>query len=278
MSDNTLKNSHTTVVLVVPAASSRLNAVHSRSDWSSAQSNAAREAMFICTLERVAEAFASDPDFDLVLYLDLELLAEWTNAKRRSNACHPSNSNPDNSQRYTISSDDSESFDSPLSALPDEARAFEVFPQAPGTIGESLAMAWQIIGCGRVIFLGIESPDVPVEMLRSIASQLESVDIALGSAARADHPASDCWAIAGNRHRPGLLENIDYRAGNVYHQLLAAAEREKLTLGVLPSWPVSAPSEPESLLERLEQASSPALTKLRDRLTALRAIPVDDDE
>ena len=240
---------------------------------------AAREAMFICTLERVAEAFASNPDVDLVLCIDIDSLA----AQAKQPVLAPSQrSTVDKTGRYTISAADL-SPETPLDHLPPEAAPFDVFPQAPGTLGERLAMTWQILGCGRVVFLGINAPDIPLDTLRAILPQLDTADLLVGQSPPSDPPATPdspshhpahppaFWALAANRYRLGLLEAIDYAAPNVYHQLSHAARRADLTPAQLPHWPASHPANFAPLLQRLAHAADPALVRLRDRLLAITA-------
>lgn len=138
----------------------------------------------------------------------------------------------------------------------------KLIDQGQGSLGDRLGHVWQAIGEGPAVFFGVDSPDVPVNALKSIPHCLAHTDAACG-------PVEDggYWCLAGRQYKPILLTGIDWGTPAVYHQTRDAAEQAGLTLHELPAWhDVDDASDLTSLRERLRDAREPALIRLAQRL------------
>ncbi len=148
---------------------------------------------------------------------------------------------------------------------------WRVVDQGEGGLGERLDHVWQVVGGGPVIFLGVDSPDVPSEALSGIAPLLTSHDAAIGPVADGGY-----WTLAASRYLPMLLQGIDWGSASVYHQTVETAACAGLRCGVLPAWhDVDEPADFDALLRRLDhvaikdEANEPALVRLRQDLLAI---------
>lgn len=160
--------------------------------------------------------------------------------------------------------------DAPAQAPP--AAGWEIVEQGQGGLGERLERVWQ--GCRdrhgteAAVFFGVDSPDVPAEVLRQIGPALNDVQVAVG-------PVEDggYWTLACGSFRPGLLRGIDWGTPAVYHQTSRAAEALGLTRAALPMWhDVDEPADLAGLRQRLAvlaEPREPALVELAERLNHL---------
>jgi hypothetical protein len=153
----------------------------------------------------------------------------------------------------------------PGSPAPGLPAGWAVLDQGTGTLGDRLEHVWrQLPAASPVVFLGVDSPDVPAEALAGIGATLSGVDAALG-------PVDDggYWALAAARRLPALVRGIDWGTAAVYHQTRSAADAAGLQVRDLPRWhDVDTPADLADLQRRLKDAQEPALVALRDRLAA----------
>lgn len=134
--------------------------------------------------------------------------------------------------------------------------------QGTGDLGQRLVHVWQALGCGPIVFLGVDSPDVPAEALGSIVPAMDQGDAAIG-------PVDDggYWTLALRRWEPRIFQGIDWGTASVYHQTSEAAERAGLKLAVLTQWyDIDRPADLRALCRRIEKAQEPALVQLRMEL------------
>lgn len=146
--------------------------------------------------------------------------------------------------------------------VPPEAR---IMDQGTGDLGERIGHVWQAVGSGPAVFFGVDSPDVPNNVLTSIYGGLADADAAVG-------PVEDggYWCLAARRYLPELLTAIDWGTSAVYHQTREAARRAGLTLHALPAWhDVDTADDLSAMLIRLRDAREPALTRLKHRLESI---------
>ncbi len=111
-------------------------------------------------------------------------------------------------------------------------------PQQGRDLGQRLAAAfdsaWRL-GCQPCLAIGADSPDLPVEYLRSACEALraspESADVVLG-------PAEDggYYLIGLQRRQPRLFEAIDWSTERVLAQTLERAAALGLRVHLLPPW------------------------------------------
>ncbi|MBB6430485.1 TIGR04282 family arsenosugar biosynthesis glycosyltransferase [Algisphaera agarilytica] len=146
---------------------------------------------------------------------------------------------------------------------------WHVVSQGEGDLGERLDRVWQgsreQTGHDGVVFFGVDSPDVPTNILESIGDALNHAAAVIG-------PVEDggYWTLACRDYLPGLLTGIDWGTPAVYDQTLAIARDAGIDLQPLPGWhDVDDPADLAALVERLASTAEPHLTPLRDRLTPL---------
>ena len=116
---------------------------------------------------------------------------------------------------------------------------------------------------GRLFFLGVDSPDVPIEALSSILPALDKNDAVIG-------PVDDggYWTLAVRTWEPRVFQGIDWGTPSVYHQTVTAAKRAGLELTTLTQWyDIDRPTDLEALCRRIEEAQEPALVQLRTELS-----------
>ena len=134
--------------------------------------------------------------------------------------------------------------------------------QGSGDLGQRMGYVWQWIGSGPAVFLGTDSPDLPIELIQSACGALRGADAALG-------PVEDggYWALAAKQPHRALLENIDWGTDRVYHQSVSAARQADLQVLPLPPWyDVDSPADLAALRQRIAGSDDPALMQLRERL------------
>lgn len=138
----------------------------------------------------------------------------------------------------------------------------EVIDQGTGDLGQRIGHVWQIIGSGPAVFFGVDSPDIPTQVLTTLYDSLNHAHAAVG-------PVEDggYWCLAARRYTPELLAGIDWGTFAVYHQTREAARNAGLTLHELPHWhDVDTAEDLSALLTRLRDTREPALTRLKQRL------------
>lgn len=107
-----------------------------------------------------------------------------------------------------------------------------IIDQGDGDLGQRMLSVWQRVSpSGPVAFFGMDSPDVPTELLRRIPMMLSESDVALG-------PTGDggYWTLAARSCQPSLLRNIDWGGDSVYDQTCQRALEARLSLAQLPAW------------------------------------------
>lgn len=150
---------------------------------------------------------------------------------------------------------------------------FHPVDQGQGHLGDRMGRVWRWLGAGAVIFMGVDSPDMPIPVLRSIIPALDGADAAIG-------PASDggYWALAARKYHDCLLRDIDWGSPRVYDQTIAGARRAGLRVAALPAWEdIDRPADLAALRERLTSAAEPALLRLRARLERICSEMTFDD-
>ncbi|MEL7087382.1 MAG: TIGR04282 family arsenosugar biosynthesis glycosyltransferase, partial [Planctomycetota bacterium] len=151
--------------------------------------------------------------------------------------------------------------DDPAGAPP--APGWTVVEQGPGDLGQRLERVWRDCrarnGTEAAVFFGVDSPDVPAEVLRQIGPALNHTRAAVG-------PVEDggYWTLACGLFAPALLRGIDWGTPAVYDQTVRAADVLGLELTALPTWhDVDEPSDLAALRRRLAAASEPGEPALR---------------
>lgn len=200
------------------------------------QAAAVHAAMVRCTTRRLVTAFGGGDGHDLVLALD-----------HPSPTCGPKVGN----------------------WLADAPREWRIVDQGPGNLGDRLDHIWREDADTPTLFFGTDTPDVPLDLLRSIPDQLGGGDACIG-------PSEDggYWTLGSHRRCAELVREIDWGTTSVYHQTLEAAKRGRLKLQVLDAWnDVDDIHDLVLLRQRLADAGEAALIDLREDLDALLGEP-----
>ncbi len=157
---------------------------------------------------------------------------------------------------------------------------FTLEDQGTGNLGERLDFVWQQRaatedGSTPVVFLGIDSPDLPAGHLRAA---LDAATPRRTNNKPAPHaavgPVDDggYWCLAASHRRPALLRGIDWGTAAVYDQTREAARHDGLPLADLPPWhDVDDPHDLHQLRQRLRsrEHQDPALLQLADTLDGI---------
>src|SRR5262249_19752255 len=85
-------------------------------------------------------------------------------------------------------------------------------------------------GARRVIAVGVDSPTLPLDHIRSALAQIETAHVVLG-------PATDggYYLIGTSRHLPRLFADIPWSSADVLRKTIAQVDAT-LKLALLPMW------------------------------------------
>lgn len=140
-------------------------------------------------------------------------------------------------------------------------------PQAAGDLGLRMKSFFErrfAAGCQRVVLLGSDSPNVPLEYIRQAFDQLQGHDVVLG-------PTEDggYWLVGAAGGVPDVFEAIPWSTPQVWSATLAAIRTAGLSHAVLPTWyDIDEHDDLFRLMTDLRRDSGgePALDRLRDML------------
>jgi uncharacterized protein len=145
----------------------------------------------------------------------------------------------------------------------------ELVPQSAGDLGRRLAAATTDARrtCETVIFLGVDSPDVPLKYIDRISELLATHDVVIA-------PAEDggYWAVALTpRVDPAkLFADIEWSTGRECAQTLERAKHLGYNVAVADPWAdVDRPEDLRRLIERLKRSDEPGNRELLARLEFL---------
>ncbi len=149
-----------------------------------------------------------------------------------------------------------------LKLIPEE---MEIWPQGDGDLGARLCRCQRRAysgGAQRVIFIGADSPTMPVERLCQAVGMLADCDVILG-------PCEDggFYLLGLSQHGAGLYADVAWGGPEVSRQLCANAARLGLRVGELDPWyDIDRPADLHRALHDLE--SAPAAARGGDELPA----------
>jgi rSAM/selenodomain-associated transferase 1 len=140
--------------------------------------------------------------------------------------------------------------------------------QAEGDLGSRMKSFFEqrfAAGCKRVVLLGSDSPNVPLEYVRQAFDLLKEHDVVLG-------PSEDggYWLVGAAGGVPDIFEAIPWSTPQVWPATLAAIGTASLSHAVVPTWyDVDLQNDLSRLISDLQQdpGREPALDRLRDLLT-----------
>ena len=144
-----------------------------------------------------------------------------------------------------------------------------IIPQSAGNLGDRLNNAALTLPQHHpLIFLGADSPDLPLTEISRTLTTLQSPappHFAIG-------PAQDggYWTLIARNHFPQLIQNIDWGTPNVYHQTIAAARAADLQYISLQPWhDLDKPRDLIQITRRLNNTSDPHLAALNQSINQI---------
>jgi len=144
---------------------------------------------------------------------------------------------------------------------------WQLEPQSTGDLGERMRSFFErrfVSGCSRVVLLGSDSPNVPLEYIRQAFDHLNRQDVVLG-------PTEDggYWLVGAAGKVPEIFNSIPWSTPQVWSATLAAIRTAELSHAELPTWyDVDEYKDLVRLISDLGQTShcEPALDQLRANL------------
>jgi glycosyltransferase A (GT-A) superfamily protein (DUF2064 family) len=134
--------------------------------------------------------------------------------------------------------------------------AVDLLPQSSGDLGDRIASAYESLSDSEhgVLFLGVDSPDVPASHLREAARAMTSGPGTLG-------PTPDggywCIGLGGNLPVRNLLNGIPWSSGREYAATLERFASKGYSLPPCPAWDdVDHPPDLRQLMDRLSRSTS----------------------
>ncbi|MEK7774113.1 MAG: TIGR04282 family arsenosugar biosynthesis glycosyltransferase [Deltaproteobacteria bacterium] len=113
-------------------------------------------------------------------------------------------------------------------------RGVPSFPQEGGDLGARMYNVFKSLfgkGCGKAVIIGTDSPDMPVDYIKSSFALLDEASLVLG-------PAKDggYYLIAMNRLLETVFSGISWSTGAVLEQTVEKAKKAGIALRLLPLW------------------------------------------
>lgn len=149
------------------------------------------------------------------------------------------------------------------------AGAMELISQSAGDLGQRMAAAAATTfrRHDRILFLGVDSPDVPGSHLARAVSLLAENDVVIG-------PSADggfwCLGLRDGVDAPKLLANIPWSSGAECQTTLQRASAMSYRLATADSWDdIDHPADLARLRQRLDRSNDPAEQSLARQLDAI---------
>lgn len=142
-------------------------------------------------------------------------------------------------------------------------------PQAAGDLGQRLAAMFDALKSRhrRILFLGVDSPDLPADHLRDAARLCHGADVVIG-------PTEDggywCLALAASVDAAKLLGGIEWSTGHEARQTIDRAAALHYAMALADGWDdIDHPADLQRLIERLSASADPRDQALHARLAAI---------
>lgn len=125
-----------------------------------------------------------------------------------------------------------------------------VCDQGVGDLGCRLDRLWRALaarGRGPVVFFGMDSPDLPNDVIDAVGAGVRAADIVLGPT-----PDGGFWCFGATGYVPVLAAGIDWGTAAVYDQTLSRVMSAGRTVRELPEWhDIDEPEDVGALRHRL---------------------------
>lgn len=169
---------------------------------------------------------------------------------------------------HSRSDDSTAYFVDPLAApWPDLIGEALIHPQAAGDLGDRLIAATTDVRqtyARPVLFLGLDSPDLPDAALARAAEAVQSADVVLGPT---DDGGYWCLGLSRRVDPTALLKAIDWSSGREFTQTLQRAESLGYRTQIVDPWPdVDRIADLSALMIRLSRSADPSDRRLLDAL------------
>lgn len=141
-------------------------------------------------------------------------------------------------------------------------------PQGTGDLGARLARVSKCLfssGFEQVLIIASDAPGMPQMNLALAFASLDHADLVLG-------PGHDGgYYLIGTRfHAPALFTGIPWSSSGVLSKTLEQAEREGMTVSLLPIWPdVDTVQDLHRLVQELEAGTPPGCPATRQALAGI---------
>jgi rSAM/selenodomain-associated transferase 1 len=140
-------------------------------------------------------------------------------------------------------------------------------PQCSGDLGARLASASRAISEDRILFLGVDSPDVPTSAIHLAVRRLDENDIVLGPC---DDGGFWCLALRKTVDAGALLSSIEWSTGRELEQTLARARGMDYRAALADRWDdVDRPDDLRRLVSRLAKSDNEADMQLLRELNSV---------
>ncbi|WP_428938417.1 TIGR04282 family arsenosugar biosynthesis glycosyltransferase [Fontivita pretiosa] len=139
--------------------------------------------------------------------------------------------------------------------------------QSDGNLGQRLADAYRRLGSRRAVFLGVDSPDVPIEFIRRAIALVHDNDVVTGPCADGGY-----WTLGLGESvdAESLLVHVEWSSGREQAQTLARARELGYRVAVADAWDdVDRPDDLRRLVQRLRSSHNAQDAQLLRQLEPL---------
>jgi rSAM/selenodomain-associated transferase 1 len=129
-----------------------------------------------------------------------------------------------------------------------------LLPQSSGDLGDRLASAFASVAADRVLFFGVDSPDVPTSAIRRVDELLRDNDVVIGPC-----PDGGFWCLGMDRsvNASSLLASIEWSSGREREQTVDRARALGYRVALANAWDdVDRPHDLRRLVTRLQKSDN----------------------
>ena len=145
------------------------------------------------------------------------------------------------------------------------ADGWNLQPQGEGDLGQRMQRYFDSAfeaGCRRVVLLGSDSPNIPIELIQQAFAELTAAEIVLGPT-----PDGGYYLIGARERTPDVFAGIPWSSMNVWDETIAKVQALGLRCATLPEWyDVDEMADLRRLQSDLATADASELTRLREAI------------